>query len=485
MLGSTVGAKAAAAARRSMARVARVSGLRQRSRRGSELAASMTLVKQRSGVPQSAVVPTAAVAYLREIEFSTVVSELIEYARTIAGDATGGGVGQLNTVLFTVQKLIELSSSPAHHSAVLRALELERNTDADLKEAMQCRLSELGACRMIYEQLCLGRKHEESNTMLLRTAISLLDGGNKTVQDEFRGLLRVQPAVLGEIVDRFRLAVSELHGLAEKHRETGDAREHRRSLVAHPSDDDASAHAGADGGTDLLKQTALLDRLRFVQLLCEGHNRQMQNFLRDGGGVRRPMNVVAATMDLLVELHDKISPSTMELGLRVLDTLIEFVQGPCAGNQVELVQHKVRLRPPDVFILWVASHSMLHYAGRRDRWYDPEQRHWRRAGPRTAGALHVAHDLFVRGANGWVPPHACRSAAACEGAKGDNAPRVRRLPREARGRLLRGGVQDGVWDGQRPARPQVGRHAGLWLRHLHPLSTGTAAAAAARAALCC
>ena len=32
-----------------------------------------------------------------------------------------------------------------------------------------------------------------------------------------------------------------------------------------------------------MKETALFDRLRFVQLLCEGHNRAMQNFLRDGG----------------------------------------------------------------------------------------------------------------------------------------------------------------------------------------------------------
>ena len=56
----------------------------------------------------------------------------------------------------------------------------------------QSRLCELGACRMVFEQLCLGRKHDDSNTMLLRTAISLLDGGNRLVQDEFQRLLRVR-----------------------------------------------------------------------------------------------------------------------------------------------------------------------------------------------------------------------------------------------------------------------------------------------------
>ena len=61
-------------------------------------------------------------------------------------------------------------------------------------------------------------------------------------------------------------------------------------------------------------------------------------------GVRRPVNVVATTMDLLVELHDKLSPSTIELAMRVLEALTEFVQGPCAANQAGVPPPPPRMR---------------------------------------------------------------------------------------------------------------------------------------------
>lgn len=82
--------------------------------------------------------------------------------------------------------------------------------------------------------------------------------------------------------------------------------------------------------------------LRFLQLLCENHNRLMQNFLRE-----TQINLVKETILFLETICGGTSASlglvsayinqfNEELVIQCLDTLTEYCQGPCHDNQVNI-----------------------------------------------------------------------------------------------------------------------------------------------------
>ena len=75
--------------------------------------------------------------------------------------------------------------------------------------------------------------------------------------------------------------------------------------------------------------------LRFLQLLCEGHNKDMQEYVRFQG--RTSTDLVTCTADFLAVMSRHSCPATIELTNQCVDTLIEFVQNPCYSNQKGLV----------------------------------------------------------------------------------------------------------------------------------------------------
>lgn len=46
---------------------------------------------------------------------------------------------------------------------------------------------------------------------------------------------------------------------------------------------------------------------RFLQLLCEGHNEDFQNYLRTQAGNTTTVNIVISTVDYLLRLQESIS----------------------------------------------------------------------------------------------------------------------------------------------------------------------------------
>jgi len=83
--------------------------------------------------------------------------------------------------------------------------------------------------------------------------------------------------------------------------------------------------------------------LRFLQLLCEGHHSGLQNFLRDqsseGNSHKKSFDLVTQTTSALSQYAKVINVRNTELGLQILETIIEVVQGPCMANQEVLCLH--------------------------------------------------------------------------------------------------------------------------------------------------
>ncbi|KAL0274262.1 UNVERIFIED_CONTAM: hypothetical protein PYX00_006731 [Menopon gallinae] len=100
---------------------------------------------------------------------------------------------------------------------------------------------------------------------------------------------------------------------------------------------------------------------RFIQLTCEGHNLEWQNYLRTQAGNTTTVNVVICTVDYLLRLQESIMDfywhySSKELidpagkanffkaigvASQVFNTLSEVIQGPCTQNQQALAHSRL------------------------------------------------------------------------------------------------------------------------------------------------
>ena len=95
------------------------------------------------------------------------------------------------------------------------------------------------------------------------------------------------------------------------------------------------------------------DIFRFLQLCCEGHNLQFQEYLRTQPSANSNSNLVAGSVDYLLRLQESLKDllgyyasaedldalgatilaAGADLAMQVLRAITEFVQGPCLGNQ--------------------------------------------------------------------------------------------------------------------------------------------------------
>lgn len=81
--------------------------------------------------------------------------------------------------------------------------------------------------------------------------------------------------------------------------------------------------------------------LRFLHLLCEGHNLLLQNFIRHQHGAKgslgRRVDLVTAVASFASFLAHRLNPFTVRLSEAAWLALAEFVQSPCRPNQRLLV----------------------------------------------------------------------------------------------------------------------------------------------------
>lgn len=87
--------------------------------------------------------------------------------------------------------------------------------------------------------------------------------------------------------------------------------------------------------------------LRFIQLLTEGHHTELQNYLREqtlsNGATNQKSFDFVSYMSQMLAIYEKqyINCYSCHLGMQLIDTLIEVVQGPCKLNQKRLVEAKI------------------------------------------------------------------------------------------------------------------------------------------------
>ncbi|XP_064623398.1 ryanodine receptor-like isoform X6 [Lineus longissimus] len=212
----------------------------------------------------------------------------------------------------------------------------------------QGRLSDRGAAEMVLLHIsaCKG----EYNEMVARTielGISLLLGGNVDVQKRMLKHLKEKKDI------GFFTSVAGLMQQCSV-----------LDLDAFERTNKAEGLGMAEGnaGVKNLHDAEFTCKLfRFLQLLCEGHNLDFQNYLRTQAGNNTTINIIISTVDYLLRIQESIMDfywhysgkdtidaagkesfcRAIKVSAQVFATLTEDIQGPCLGNQLALAHSRL------------------------------------------------------------------------------------------------------------------------------------------------
>ncbi|XP_021095478.1 ryanodine receptor 1 isoform X2 [Heterocephalus glaber] len=232
----------------------------------------------------------------------------------------------------------------------------------------QSRLHNRGAAEMVLQMIsaCKG----ETGTMVsstLKLGISILNGGNADVQQKMLDYLKDKKEV------GFFQSIQALMQTCSVLDLNAFERQNKAEGLGMVNEDGTGEKVMAD---DEFTQ----DLFRFLQLLCEGHNNDFQNYLRTQTGNTTTINIIICTVDYLLRLQESISDfywyysgkdvieeqgkrnfsKAMSVAKQVFNSLTEYIQGPCTGNQQSLAHS--RLWDAVVGFLHVFAHMMMKLA---------------------------------------------------------------------------------------------------------------------------
>ncbi|KAK3736855.1 hypothetical protein RRG08_000604 [Elysia crispata] len=235
----------------------------------------------------------------------------------------------------------------------------------------QSRLSDRGTAEMVLQYISASRG--EPGPMVTKTidlGISLLRGGNTVVQKRMLQALKDKKDVgFFTSMSGFmqQCSVLDLDAFERTNKAKGLG---------------MSTESGAGNLADAEITCKIF---RFLQLLCEGHNLEFQNYLRTQAGNTTTVNIIICTVDYLLRLQESIMDfywhysgkdvidkagkenflRAIMVAAQVFNSLTEYIQGPCSLNQLALAHSR----------LWDAVGGFLYiFAHMQDKLSkDPEQ----------------------------------------------------------------------------------------------------------------
>ncbi|OZC09630.1 hypothetical protein X798_03324 [Onchocerca flexuosa] len=221
--------------------------------------------------------------------------------------------------------------------------ELDQAQKEEISQALraeQAVLADRGAAIMCL--MYLSASNGEPSDMVaeaLQLGIHLLNGGNNKIQEMLIDYLQLKKDV--------RFFVS-LAGLMNKC-SVLNLEMYERQIKAEGLGMGAELASAANQNLNDSEFTCSL--FRFLQLTCEGHNLEFQNYLRTQPGHTTSVNLINCTVDYLLRLQesvmdfywhysskDVIDESGKEYFLRAIHVCS---QGPCTGNQMTLANSRL------------------------------------------------------------------------------------------------------------------------------------------------
>ncbi|KAL3978125.1 atypical dual specificity phosphatase [Sarotherodon galilaeus] len=225
---------------------------------------------------------------------------------------------------------------------------------------VQCHLDKEGASDLVID-LIMNTTSDRVFQESILLAIALLEGGNTTIQRSFFCRLtedKKSEKFFRVFYDRMKSAQLEIKAtvtvntsdLGNRKRDDDsqdkDPPDHFTSADGQPSTGDKNQDEGEMSFVIVIMQPIL----RFLQLLCENHNRDLQNFLRCQNN-KNNYNLVCETLQFLDCICGSTTGGLGLLGLYIneknvalinqtLESLTEYCQGPCHENQNCIATHE-------------------------------------------------------------------------------------------------------------------------------------------------
>ncbi|XP_030639388.1 inositol 1,4,5-trisphosphate-gated calcium channel ITPR3 [Chanos chanos] len=257
--------------------------------------------------------------------------------------------------------------------AELGGAEVERDWAA--VAAVQCRLDREGGTKL-FTDLVMSTKNDKIFRDSIQLAICLLEGGNTEIQNSFYKLMmgdNKSEKFFKVLHDRMRNAQLDIKAtisvnvgeMSNKARDDKDLETGSQQLVYPPAavppfgqpqsiappQAIAPPHKKQEVEPEMSPSVSIMKPiLRFLQLLCENHNHDLQNFLRCQNN-KTNYNLVCETLQFLDIMCGSTTGGLGLLGLYInegnvglitqtLETLTEYCQGPCQENQTCIVTHE-------------------------------------------------------------------------------------------------------------------------------------------------
>ncbi|KAF1477241.1 Ryanodine receptor 2, partial [Pygoscelis antarcticus] len=222
----------------------------------------------------------------------------------------------------------------------------------------QARLHDRGAAEMVLQTISASKGNMGPMVAAtLKLGIAILNGGNSTVQQKMLDYLKDKKDVgffqsLAGLMQS--CSVLDLNAFERQNKAEG------LGMVTEEG----------SGEKVMQDDEFTCDLFRFLQLLCEGHNSDFQNYLRTQTGNNTTVNIIISTVDYLLRVQESISDfywyysgkdvideqgqrnfsKAIQVAKQVFNTLTEYIQGPCTGNQQSLAHSR----------LWDAVVGFLH-----------------------------------------------------------------------------------------------------------------------------
>uniref|UniRef100_A0A8C6K2C8 Uncharacterized protein n=1 Tax=Melopsittacus undulatus TaxID=13146 RepID=A0A8C6K2C8_MELUD len=256
-----------------------------------------------------------------------------------------------------IEDLAVRLGAKGHGNVLWINIHLEKEMEKQKLLYQQARLHDRGAAEMVLQTISASKGNMGPMVAAtLKLGIAILNGGNSTVQQKMLDYLKDKKDVgffqsLAGLMQS--CSVLDLNAFERQNKAEGLGMVTEEGSEKVMQDDEFTC-----------------DLFRFLQLLCEGHNSDFQNYLRTQTGNNTTVNIIISTVDYLLRVQESISDfywyysgkdvideqgqrnfsKAIQVAKQVFNTLTEYIQGPCTGNQQSLAHSR----------LWDAVVGFLH-----------------------------------------------------------------------------------------------------------------------------
>lgn len=165
---------------------------------------------------------------------------------------------------------------------------------------------------------------EETQKLMIYFCTKLLHGGNTEIQMAFYNTFKTDPNSENFFYMIYHLLMEEITANGREFTPT------QKTEICMQNWDYVDEHF----------QFKLPMVLRLMQLFAENHNSELQAYFREQTNSKNNYNMISLLVRLAEALITNLNEEKYETLLQCIDTLTEFIQGPCYENQASLANSK-------------------------------------------------------------------------------------------------------------------------------------------------